>query len=573
MIETQTLNPCGLDAWRHKRHSKPPRAQGLRPEQTAAQDAPLLQSATAALEAGRHDEASHLLETMVQANPCSEQGWLAIARAVDSIEERRFCMVQVLSINRRNALARRELEVLGPGRTQSPLLERAAADMEAGRRVEARRLLEAVLQAEPHSEHGWLWLAEAVDADAERRFCLGQVLSTNRRNALARRKLDALGPGRTRSPLLQSAHVALEAGRRAEARRLLEATVCADPRSEHGWLRLAEVVDADAERRFCLSQVISINHRNALARRGLEALGPGVARSPLRKWDRLPGSRPARQSSPAWGHLEVVREALCRHPISTALGYLAALTAAELLTTLIEPRAGLAMHGTVLMILLLHTALAWGHPSHRLLLSLAFAPLIRLLSLCMPLAGFPLIYWYFIVSVPLFVATALALRTMGLPRGEIGLTLKALPLQILVALTGMSLGYAEYRILQPAPLAQNLAWKEIWLPALILMICTGFAEELIFRGMMQQAVTQALGEGWGILYVAALFAVLHLGYNSLPDVIFVFGVALFFGLARAVTGSIVGISCAHGMTNILLFLTMPLGVNPFDLIAYHLYGP
>jgi hypothetical protein len=67
------------------------------------------------------------------------------------------------------------------------------------------------------------------------------------------------------------------------------------------------------------------------------------------------------------------------------------------------------------------------------------------------------------------------------------LNLKAL--QVLVALTGMSLEYIVYRILQPAPLARNLAWEEMWLPALILLVCTGFAEELIFRGMMQEAVT------------------------------------------------------------------------------------
>jgi len=73
--------------------------------------------------------------------------------------------------------------------------------------------------------------------------------------------------------------------------------------------------------------------------------------------------------------------------------------------------------------------------------------------------------------------------------------------------------------------------------------------------------------------VAVVFAVLHVGYQSLPDVIFVLNVALFFGLARMVTDSIVGASLAHGLTNVLLFLTMPLGVNHFDLIAYHLCGP
>jgi membrane protease YdiL (CAAX protease family) len=372
---------------------------------------------------------------------------------------------------------------------------------------------------------------------------------------------------------LQPAVAALEAGRRREARRLLEVAVRTGPRSERGWLWLAEAVDSDEERRFCLAQVLSINRRNALARRGLDALGPGPTRSPVDGWEGLREPRPEWQSTVMRGRFQPIREVLCNHPIPTALGYLVVLAVAELLTALVAPRGGLVLHGVVLMTLLLHTALTWGHPSHRLLLSLTFAPLIRLLSLSMPLAGFPLIYWYFIVSVPLLVAAAIALRTLGFSSVGIGLNLKALPLQVLVALTGMSIGYIEYRILQPAPLARSLAWQEIWLPALILLVCTGFAEELIFRGMMQEAATQVCGQVWGVLYVAVLFAVLHVGYQSLPDVLFVFNVALFFGLAKTVTGSILGISLAHGVTNILLFLTMPFGVNHFDLIAHHLYGP
>ena len=343
---------------------------------------------------------------------------------------------------------------------------------------------------------------------------------------------------------------------KGRTRRWLEEAVQANPRSERDWLRLAEVVDSDEERRFCLTRVCSINRRNALARRGLEVLGAGPAWSPVGRRRRFPATT----------------EVVTTGQSLVAVGYLVALTIAEVVTTLVEPWVGLLMHGMVLVALLLHTALTWEHPSHRLLLSLVFAPLIRLLSLSLPLSGFPLIYWYLIVSVPLFAATVIALRTLGFPLKMAGLNLKGLPLQMLVALTGLSLGYFEYRILQPAPLVQNLAWGEIWLPGLILVVCTGFAEELIFRGMMQQAATEALGSRWGILYVAILFAVLHVGYQSLADVLFVFGVALFFGLARAVTGSILGVSLAHGMTNVLLFLTIPLGVNYFDIIAYYLYG-
>jgi membrane protease YdiL (CAAX protease family) len=107
---------------------------------------------------------------------------------------------------------------------------------------------------------------------------------------------------------------------------------------------------------------------------------------------------------------------------------------------------------------------------------------------------------------------------------------------------------------------------------LILLICTGFAEELIFRGMMQRTATETLGQAYGILYVSAIFAILHAGHQSVIEVFFVFGVALFFGLTRSVTGSILGVSIAHGLTNIFLFLALPFGMNPFDIIASHLQG-
>jgi membrane protease YdiL (CAAX protease family) len=471
-------------------------------------------------------------------------------------------------------------------------LEQAAAALEVGHRAVARLLLEQVLQADLRSERGWLRLAEAVEADAQRRFCLERALSINRRNALARRALASLGPVPLESPLLPVAQAALDVGRRAEARRLLEDALRTAPQSEWGWLLLSDAVDADEERRFCLEQVLKINRRNGLARRELERLGPGPARSPL--GGRATGTGVGQQTLPAAALASVAAvPAGAVAPASTiapagvptatgylaslplvplAGGYLAAMAVAEVLTALIEPRVGLVLHGVLLVTLLINTALLWRHPGHKLLLSLAFAPLIRLLSLSMPLAGFPRVYWYFIISVPLFAATLVGLRTLGFSRQEVGLTAKALPLQAVVGLTGLSLGYVEYYILKPSPLAQRLAWGDLWLPGLILLLSTGFVEELVFRGMMQQAVTKALGVVWGVTYVAALFAVLHVGHLSFLDVAFVFVVALFFGLVKAHTGSIVGVTLAHGLTNILLFLTLPLGVNHFDLIFSYLRG-
>jgi membrane protease YdiL (CAAX protease family) len=239
-----------------------------------------------------------------------------------------------------------------------------------------------------------------------------------------------------------------------------------------------------------------------------------------------------------------------------ALVYLALIAVAELLTTFVEPRAGLVLHGGLLVILLSHTALSSGQAYHRLLLGLVLAPLIRMLSLALPLLDFPLLYWYLIISVPLFVATALAARVMDFPRERIGLTVRRVPLQLLVALTGFVFGIVEYYILRPEPLVTDRTWQSMLLAGTILMICTGFAEELIFRGILQRASVQALGR-FGLLYVALLFAVLHTGYRSILDVVFVFGVALLFGWVAEATWSLLGVTVAHGITNIVLFLVMP----------------
>jgi len=134
--------------------------------------------------------------------------------------------------------------------------------------------------------------------------------------------------------------------------------------------------------------------------------------------------------------------------------------------------------------------------------------------------------------------------------------MRKLPLQLLVALTGITFGVAEYYILRPEPLIANPTWGSILVASVILMVCTGFAEELIFRGVIQRASVQALGR-FGLLYVAVLFAVLHIGYRSIPDMILVFTVALLFGWVAEATWSLLGVTLAHGLTNIVLFLIMP----------------
>ena len=243
-------------------------------------------------------------------------------------------------------------------------------------------------------------------------------------------------------------------------------------------------------------------------------------------------------------------------PIIVTCLYVMALTAAELTTAFTDARWGLTIHITLLAALLAHASLTTDQSFQRLFLALALAPVIRILSLTMPLENVDLVYWYAIVGAPMMLAAFVVAMNLKLSREDLGLTFRALPIQGLIALSGLGFGVAEYFILRPEPLIDELSWRSAALPAVILLVGTGFNEEFVFRGVMQSASRQALGK-LSILYVAVVFAILHVGYKSVTDVAFVFAVGLLFGWLVARTRSLLGATLSHGITNIALYLVVP----------------
>lgn len=237
--------------------------------------------------------------------------------------------------------------------------------------------------------------------------------------------------------------------------------------------------------------------------------------------------------------------------------YLMGIALAELVTTYANPQLGLVIHGGLLVLIFLHASIGAARAEQRFLFTLTLAPLIRLLSLSMPLLEFQFLYWYMVIGAPLFLSVWLVLRLTGFTPRQVGLSLgTGLPLQIAVAFTGLILGYLEFVILKPEPLVESFSLQNVWLPALILLVFTGFLEEMIFRGLMQQASLATIGK-LGPLYISLLFAVLHIGYRSLADFVFVLLVGLYFSLVVSRTRSILGVTLAHGLTNITLFLVFP----------------
>ncbi len=241
-----------------------------------------------------------------------------------------------------------------------------------------------------------------------------------------------------------------------------------------------------------------------------------------------------------------------------ALVYLLAITLAELVTVITQTLVlwGIISYAVILAALILHSALAKDSTYRQFLLSLALVPLVRILSLSLPLANIPRLWWEPIIYLPLLIAATQVVRILGWKLGEVGLNIKMPLVQIAVMLSGFGFGIIEYFILKPEARIAELTISELWFPAIILLLTTGLVEEFIFRGVMQRAALQRFG-GWGIVYVSLLFAILHMGFLSWLDGAFVFAVALFFGWVVNKTGSLFGVTLSHGITNIMLFLVVP----------------
>lgn len=265
--------------------------------------------------------------------------------------------------------------------------------------------------------------------------------------------------------------------------------------------------------------------------------------------------------------LRVLRLSAIPLLLDTPYLYVVVIALAEYVTMLVSPVFGMLAYSVLLIELPLHAARTADQPIHKLLLALILPVLIRLFSLAIPLSSYDLIYRYILIALPLFVAVRMIGRIDSWHERR-SFKRSNLLLQLAIGLSGFVLGYVEYQILRPTPLIDTLILKDLWFPALILLTCTGLLEEVIFRGVMQSAAKAVLARH-GIWYVALIFAIMHIGYRSVLDVVFVFFVGLYFGWMVHLTGSLLGVTLAHGITNILLFLIIPF--SPWE--ANSLAGP
>lgn len=195
----------------------------------------------------------------------------------------------------------------------------------------------------------------------------------------------------------------------------------------------------------------------------------------------------------------------------------------------------------------------------------ALVPLFRLVNLGMPIFfeltiyWFPIIYWSLIPAI-YFVASAD--NSIKISPGWRPAIL-ALPLVIPVS---AFLATIEFRILDPEALIPAWNAAQLLLIGVVMFGTVALVEELLFRGVLQRALTQRLGMLPGVVVTSMIFGLMHSGYRLPSELVFggIFGFIL--GYIYHKTDSIVLVVTMHGTLNLFLFAVIPIQGSPLEVV-------
>ncbi|MFC1871148.1 lysostaphin resistance A-like protein [Chloroflexota bacterium] len=190
--------------------------------------------------------------------------------------------------------------------------------------------------------------------------------------------------------------------------------------------------------------------------------------------------------------------------------------------------------------------------------SLVLLPLYILFTSSLP--------WFFLTQeflIPAVYSAVLALCGWHIYRKNISLRDigfrgdKLLRYIVIGALVGAPLGTLEYFIITPAASAPAFSIGYLLRDLVYMVAFVGLGEELLFRGLIQRDMSRLLGWKWGLLGASIMFGVMHLTWQSIPELGFTFLAGVVLGYLYYRTGSLTASIVAHGLGNTILVAVMP----------------
>jgi len=228
---------------------------------------------------------------------------------------------------------------------------------------------------------------------------------------------------------------------------------------------------------------------------------------------------------------------------------------AELLIFLGKPNVAMPIHALNLILLILSSI----YINNRIYPALMLMPLFRLLNVAMPVFFDLTLYSYAMVYAPMFIPIFFILKDGFVGRAEAGLTFKGFWFYLPLAISsGFALGWGEYNVIHPQLLTPGANIKDVLILIVTMIFFVGIVEEFIFRSSLQTVLEERLGPIAGLLLASVIFGFMHSGYQLPLELLYVTFAGVVFGLLFWLTKSLPIISLAHGITNISLFLVVPL---------------
>jgi uncharacterized protein len=232
-----------------------------------------------------------------------------------------------------------------------------------------------------------------------------------------------------------------------------------------------------------------------------------------------------------------------------AIRYIGAIAVAEALLVFVSVLIGVVGHTVLIAGLAAHCLIVGDAPRRRILLALALLPLLRILSLAMPVEEAPRLAWYALVGAPVLLGAVLVTRIEGLSLRDVGLGVPRRPLiQVLVAVSGVPIGALVTVLRTPSFTDPSVSQPILAAAAAVAVaVFAGFTEELVFRGLLLTALREVLG-AFAVPATAIGYAALYVGSLSLEYTVFAAVMGLLYGWIAYRTRSIWGVATAHGVS-------------------------
>ncbi len=113
----------------------------------------------------------------------------------------------------------------------------------------------------------------------------------------------------------------------------------------------------------------------------------------------------------------------------------------------------------------------------------------------------------------------------------------------------------------PSEIGSLYARREVlspWLIAPLLLLVTGPAEEIYWRGLLQRVLVQRIGPMSGLLLAALGYALVHIWTLNTSLLLAAFTAGLIWGWIYLVERSLVPVIISHALWSVTIFVLLPL---------------